>query len=319
MKNILNTNWFWIIFIITLGITLEFTTNFDALFLFGMIVVWIVTVFYHECGHWFFAKIRTMKLFMISSFAGMYMNGRWYFSIPAYISWGVCGMYRPLRNGRMTKKDSMWYISGGMIFNLIAVVLLMGIRYIFSIENDILDFTILMNGVIMIATAIPVKNNDGGRLLGLMRGNLDELEVFNSSNYLFSEELSAKEIFNETSLENENDYMASYVRNLAFIEMESNNDFKNIYSTTLIERHEINLQVIRGFQAMYKYADGQELDSHEIEIFNGQASVYSIPFSKLYQFFKTGETEHLAYFEKHRTHFPSELENKVFMRALEAF
>src|SRR5699024_251745 len=168
----------------------------------------------------------------------------WYFSIPAYISWGVCGMYRPLRNGRMTKKDSMWYISGGMIFNLIAVVLLMGIRYIFSIENDILDFTILMNGVIMIATAIPVKNNDGGRLLGLMRGNLDELEVFNSSNYLFSEELSAKEIFNETSLENENDYMASYVRNLAFIEMESNNDFKNIYSTTLIERHEINLQVI---------------------------------------------------------------------------
>ena len=89
MKKILNTNWFWIIFIITLGITLEFTTNFDALFLFVMIGIWIVTVFYHECGHWFFAKTRKMELFMISSFAGMYMNKRWYFSIPVYISWGV--------------------------------------------------------------------------------------------------------------------------------------------------------------------------------------------------------------------------------------
>ncbi len=319
MKNILNTNWFWVIFIITLGITLELTTNFDALFLFVMIGIWIVTVFYHECGHWFFAKTRKMELFMISSFAGMYMNKRWYFSIPAYISWGVCGMYKPLSRGRMTRKDSMWYISGGMIFNLIAVVLLLGIRYTFSIENDILDFTILMNGVIMIATAIPTKNNDGGRLLSLLRGNLDELDVFNSSNYLFSPESSAEKIFNEISLDNENDYMASYVRNLAFIDKESHNDFKNIYSAALIERHELNKQVIDGFQAMYKYADGQELDSHEIEIFNGQASVYSIPFNKLYQFFKTGETEHLVYFEKHGTHFPSELENKVFMRALEAF
>lgn len=319
MKHILNTNWFWIIFIITLGMTLEFTTSFDALFLFAMIGIWIVTVFYHECGHWFFAKTRKMELFMVSSFAGMYMNGRWYFSIPAYISWGVCGMYKPLRNGRMTKKDSMWYISGGMIFNLLAVILLLGIRYIFSIENDILNFMILMNGVIMIATAIPTRNNDGGRLLSLLRGELDELEVFDSSNYLFSSELSSEEIFNEITLENENDYMASYVRNLAFIEMESNNDFKNIYSTTLTERHEINRQVISGFQAIYKYADGQELDSHEIKIFNSQASVYSIPFNKLYQFFTTGETEHLVYFEKHRTHFPSDLENKIFMRALEAF
>lgn len=319
MKNILNTNWFWIIFIITIGIILEFTANFDVLYLFGMIGIWLVTVFYHECGHWFFAKTRKMELFMISSLIGMYMNGRWYFSIPAYISWGVCGMYKPLRNGRMTKKDSIWYIAGGMIFNLLAVVLLLGIRYIFSIENDILDFAILMNGVIMIATAIPTKNNDGGRLLSLLRGNTDELEMLDSSNHLLSRGLSVEEIFNEVSLENENDYMASYVRNLAFIEMQSNNDFKNIYSTAFTERHEINMQVIRGFQAMYKYADGQELDPQEIEIFNRQESVYSIPFNKLYQFFKTGETEHLVYFEKHSTHFPSELENKVFMRALETF
>ncbi|WP_052255330.1 hypothetical protein [Salinicoccus sp. YB14-2] len=319
MKKALNTNWFWIIVIITTGLILEFTTNFNGLFLLAMVGVWIGTVFYHECGHWFFAKTRKMELFMISSFAGMYMNGRWYFSIPAYISWGVCGMYKPLRNGRMSKTDAIWYISGGMIFNLAAVLILIGIKYTFNIENEILNFTILMNGLIMIATAIPTKNNDGGRLLSILRGKEDELEVFNSSNFLFSPELSAEEIFNEISLDNENDYMATYVRNLAYMEKESHNDFKNIYETELTERHEINKMVIEGFQAMYKYADGEELDSHEIEIFNEQASVYTIPFSRIYQFFKTGEIEHLVYFEKHNSHFPGELENKVFLRALEGF
>src|SRR5699024_11597008 len=40
---------------------LEFTTSLDVLFLFAMIGVWIGTVFHHECGHWFFAKVRKMK------------------------------------------------------------------------------------------------------------------------------------------------------------------------------------------------------------------------------------------------------------------
>src|SRR5690625_6230923 len=67
MKKILNTNWFWIIFIIVMGLMLEFTTSLDVVFLLSMIGVWAGTVFYHECGHWFFAKVRKMELFMISS------------------------------------------------------------------------------------------------------------------------------------------------------------------------------------------------------------------------------------------------------------
>lgn len=321
MKNILNTNWFWIIFIIATGLVLEFTTSFDGLFLLSMIGVWIGTVFYHECGHWFFAKVRKMELFMISSFVGMYMNGRWYFSIPAYISWGVCGMYKPLNNGRMTKSDAIWYISGGMIFNLAAVVILLGIKYTLNIENEILNFLILMNGLIMIATAIPTKNNDGGRLLSLLCGKLDELEVFESANYSCDMEVSAEKIQEDITLDNENDYMASYARNLAFIELNSTDrkNFENVYSTELKERHIINQPLIHALQAMYKYADEQELQPHEIELFNKQASVYSIPFSKLYQFFKTGEAGYLAYFKKYGSHFPMERENKVFMRALEAF
>lgn len=321
MKKMLNTNWFWMIFIIAMGLMLEFTTSLDVLFLFAMIGVWIGTVFHHECGHWFFAKVRKMKLFMISSFAGMYMNDRWYFSIPAYISWGVCGMYKPLRNGRMTKADAIWFISGGMIFNLAAVIALLGIKYTFNIENEILNFTILMNGLIMTATAIPTKNNDGGRLLSLLCGNSDELEVFESANYSCDVEVSAEKIQKDITLDNENDYMASYARNLAFIELNSTDrkNFESIYSTELKERHAINQLLILALQAMYKYADGQGLETSEIELFNRQSSVYSIPFNKLYEFFRTGETEHLTYFEKYKSHFPMERENKVFMRALEAF
>src|SRR5699024_1487968 len=66
------------------------------------------------------------------------------------------------------KSDAMWYIAGGMIFNLAAVVILIGIKYTLNIENEILNFLILMNGLIMITTAIPTKNNDGGRLLSLL-------------------------------------------------------------------------------------------------------------------------------------------------------
>lgn len=321
MKKILNTNWFWIIFIIVMGLMLEFTTSLDVVFLLSMIGVWAGTVFYHECGHWFFAKVRKMELFMISSFVGMYMNGRWYFAIPAYISWGVCGMYKPLNNGRMTKSDAMWYIAGGMIFNLAAVVILIGIKYTLNIENEILNFLILMNGLIMITTAIPTKNNDGGRLLSLLRGKLDELEVFESANYLCDVDISPEKIQEDITLDNENDYMASYARNLAFIELNSadRKNFEKIYSTELKERHAINQPLILALQAMYKYSDGQELETSEIELFNRQASVYSIPFNKLYEFFKTGEIEHLKYFNKHRSHFPMERENTVFMRALEEF
>ena len=115
--------------------------------------------------------------------------------------------------------------------------------------------------------------------------------------------------------------MASYARNLAFIELNSadKKNFEKIYSTELKERHAINQPLILALQAMYKYSDGQELETSEIELFNRQASVYSIPFNKLYEFFKTGEIEHLKYFNKHRSHFPMERENTVFMRALEEF
>lgn len=319
MKNLMNTNWFWIVLIGTVGTVLHLTTEFDATFLFGAILVWISTVFYHECGHWFFAKMRKMDLFMISSFVGMYMNHRWYFLIPAYISFGICGMYKPLKYGKMTKEDGLWFISGGMIFNLIAVVVLISIKAIFNIDYWLYNFAILMNALILISTAIPTKGNDGGRVLALLRGNTQELTVFNSMNYLYDSEVEAEEILENVDIDHNQDIMAGLARNIAFMEINSERkeDFKNIYEKEFKDIEKGNEKVARAFQMLYKYADGKELESAEIEVFNEQESVYVIPFNKIYNFFKNGDKKFLEGFKEHISYFPSQREDKVFKRALE--
>ena len=68
---------------------------------------------------------------------------------------------------------------------------------------------------------------------------------------------------------------------------------------------------------LYKYADGKELESAEIEVFNEQESVYVIPFNKIYNFFKNGDKKFLEGFKEHISYFPSQREDKVFKRALE--
>lgn len=178
-----------------------------------------------------------------------------------------------------------------------------------------------MNALILISTAIPTKGNDGGRVLALLRGNTQELTVFNSMNYLYDPEVKAEEILEDVEINHNQDIMAGLARNIALIEINSERkeDFKNIYEKEFSDIEKGNEKVAHAFQMLYKYADGKELESSEIEVFNEQESVYIIPFSKIYNFFKSGDKRLLEEFKEHISYFPSQREDKVFKRALEEF
>lgn len=255
---------------------------------------------------------------MISSLIGMYMNRRWYAVIPAGISFGLCGMYKPLSHGTLTKKDALWFISGGMIFNGIAVMVLMGIKVVTAIDAPLYNFAILMNAIIGFATAIPTKGNDGGRVLALWRGKTEELEVFTSMNYLCDADIAAEQILAEVDRENPKDVMAGYTRNIAWMEkqLEMDNDIQVLYQEAFQDREKGNEKVARAFQLLYKHVDGKKLTSKEIARFSQLDSVYRLPFLKVHRFFQTGEDKHLQKLRKHQSHFPSQRENEVFHEAL---
>lgn len=290
--------------------------DFNGIYLMLIITVWMLTVIFHELGHCFLAKCRGMKISIISGLPGMYMNGRWYLKTPMYFSFGAMLAYKPLKNGHITKNDIIWLNLGGAIFNLIAITILLLIKYIFDIEDSILNFAIWMNLIIGIVTGLNPAAADGKSIWNLMRGKTDELKFYDSMNYMYDPKVGSARILEE--IDENRDIIANYSRNLAWIEKNiEKNSISKIYENELYDTEEFNRKLVRAFQTLYKAADGHQITEKEAEIFNEVSmSVYFV-FDDIYEYFKTGNDKILRKLEKQKSSLPSHREDMLFQTAIQ--
>jgi hypothetical protein len=289
-------------------------TDFNAAYLIGIITIWLFTVFYHELGHCVMAKTRGMKISFISFLPGMYMNGRWYFKIPSYFSFGAMLAYKPLNKNHITKNDIIILNLGGFIFNMIALFILVAIKHLYSIENSYLEFAILINLLIGVLTILPFAA-DGKSIWKLISGKHDELLFYDSMNYYFDEDVEAQKILSD--IEPNRDIIANYARNLAWIEKEEmKGDFREIYEADLKDDEGLNLNLIKAFQLMFKHADGHMLSQEEVELFNKVATSLYFNFGPVYKYMKTKDKKILKNLLNHSSWFPSKREDKLFSKAI---
>lgn len=290
--------------------------DFDGIYLMLVITVWALTVIFHELGHCFIGKCRGMEISFISGLPGMFMNGRWYFKIPMYFSFGAMLAYKPLKKGRITKSDIIWLNLGGALFNLLVIIILLPIKYIFDIENSVLNFAILANLIIGIVTGLNPVAADGKSIWNLIRGKTDELKFYDSMNYMYDPEVDSTRILSDI---NENrDIIANYSCNIAWIENQvENNNISEIYKVELHDTEELNRKLARAFQTLYKAADGNQITAEEMEIFKEvNTSVYFV-FGDIYKYFKTGNDEILRKLRKHKSWLPSQREDMLLLKAIQ--
>ncbi|QQD84405.1 hypothetical protein [Jeotgalicoccus sp. ATCC 8456] len=281
-----------------------------------LITVWMATVIFHELGHCFIAKCRGMRIAFISGLLGMYMNGRYFFKIPMYFSFGAMLAYKPLRKGHITKHDIIWLNSGGFIFNLISVLVLLLIDQLFSLDSYILNFAIRMNIIIGVVTGLNPFAADGKSIWNLLRGKNDELKFYDSMNYIYDSEVSSTRILEE--LDRDRDIISTYASNIAWVERHvDSNEITQVYQTELHDSETLNYKLIKAFQLLYKAADGHQIDDKEVEIFNEVNTSLYVVFGQVYQYFKTGDETILDNLLRKRIWLPSQRENKLLINAIQ--
>lgn len=314
MKKYFTSNLFCILLIYGGSILLEIFTVVDGLYLMQILTIWIVVVAFHEIGHWYFARLRGMRLSFISTMAGMYMNGRWYFRIPMYFSFGAMLAYKPLYKGKISGKDIIILNLGGAIFNLIAASMLLILKFVFGLDSTFLNWWITFNLVITLVTLLPGAA-DGKSIWNLARGSREELLFYDSMNYLYDTRIDYTKILED--IEEDRDIIANYARNVAFIEKNiSSENMSEIYKTTLSDIEKTNENLINAFQYLYKAADGKLLSEEEIELFNEvNSSVYMV-FGKIYEYFTNDDIRILQRLLEHKTWMPSDREDKILYAAL---
>lgn len=195
MKYVLSTNVFWLLVIFILIPIIHYLTDLHILIFSQLMLIWMLTVAFHEMGHWFFGKLRGMEMSFLTTFFGMYKGGSdWKLNIPLYFSFGTCLMYKPVHKGVNTRKDLIWLMLGGGFFNIIASVILTAIIIGFNIDNEFLNYILTFNIVIWLATWFPVKGSDGHRALKLLRGNLEETKAFDALSHMYDPGVDAETI-----------------------------------------------------------------------------------------------------------------------------
>lgn len=314
MKKYFTNNLFCILLIYGGTILLEIFTAVDGLYLMQILTIWIFVIIFHEIGHWYFAKLRGMHLSFISTMAGMYMNGRWYFRIPMYFSFGAMLAYKPLHKGKISSKDIIIINLGGAIFNLIAALILLILKFVFGLDSTSLNWWLTFNLIIALVTLLPGAA-DGKSIWNLARGDKDELLFYDSMNYLYDSHIDYTKILED--IEEDRDIIANYVRNIAFIEKSiSSENMSEIYKTKLSDTEKTNENLIKAFQNLYKAADGKLLNAEEIELFNEvNSSVYMV-FGKIYEYFTNDNIQILEGILEHKTWMPSDREDKILYAAL---
>lgn len=313
--NFLKSNLIVILLFYIVAPIIHIFLDFDGIYLMMIITVWMLTVVFHELGHCFIALLRGMRISFISGLPGMYMNGRWYLRIPMYFSFGAMLAYKPLRKGHITKKDIIWLNLGGALFNLIAIIILLMLKYIVDIENSVLNFALLTNVLIGLVTGLNPAAADGKSIWNLIKGNTDELKYYDSMDYMYDPEVSHTRILNE--IEENRDIIANYSRNIAWIEQNVDSDnITGIYNTELHDTEELNRKLAKAFQNLYKAVDKNSLTEEEIEIFNEVNTSLYFVFGDIYRYFKTKDPMILMKLEEYNSWMPSQREDMLFKNAL---
>lgn len=316
MMNFFSSNLFLLLMIYIALPIAQLIFDFNGTIIIQIVTVWMAIVIFHELGHCFVAKCRGMKIAFISGLPGMYMNGRYFFNVPMYFSFGAMLAYKPLRKGHITKGDIIWLNSGGFLFNLVAVVVLLLIKLVFSLDIYILNIAIWMNILIGVVTGLNPFAADGKSIWNLLRGRNDELNFYDSMNYIYDSEVSSTRILEE--VDKDRDIMSHYAHNIAWIEKQvEKNELTAVYQTELNDPEELNHKLIKAFQTLYKVADGHQINDEEIEIFKEVNTSLYVVFGQVYQYFNTGNEKILDGLLKKEIWLPSQRENKLLINAIQ--
>ncbi|WBW96289.1 site-2 protease family protein [Oceanirhabdus sp. W0125-5] len=160
------------------GSSLGWLSNINFGVLVVTMLVWgFIEINIHEFGHFVFGKKAKFKLLRYALGCLYWKNENNKIKFQVKIHKGCGGFCEMIPEKEPTKKELVWFIAGGVIFNSISLGILLLLKIFLiqknSIFMDIVNGAIFINLVFIISNALPIKmeniSTDGRVIYSLLR------------------------------------------------------------------------------------------------------------------------------------------------------